>query len=328
MFLFVALPGLVVTITYQKEAKMEDMVLIFSSLFLLVVAVALKLIIRLQTKTRTTTPKHFPPSPPSLPILGHLHLAKKPLHRTLHSLSQKYGQIFSLRFGSRLVVIVSSSSAVEECFTKNDIVLANRPPFLAAKYIGYNMTTVLAASYGDHWRNLRRICALEIFSTNRLNMFLGIRRDEVKRLLLKLSRNSRKDFVKVELKSMFLDLTFNIIMRMVAGKRYYGYREDVKDEEEARQFREIMREIATNGGASNPQEFVPMLRWIDHGGLEKKLMRLAKKTDAFLQGLIDEKKGNEEGNTMIHHLLSLQKSQPEYYTDQIIKGLILVSIPR
>jgi hypothetical protein len=28
---------------------------------------------------------------------------------------------------------------------------------------------------------------------------------------------------------------------------------------------------------------------------------------------------------MIHHLLSLQESEPEYYTDQIIKGHILVS---
>jgi len=57
------------------------------------------------------------------------------------------------------------------------------------------------------------------------------------------------------------------------------------------------------------------------------LMRLANKTDAFLQALVDEKKGKEEGNTMIDHLLSLQKSQPDYYTDQIIKGLILVSLP-
>jgi isoflavone 2'-hydroxylase len=226
------------------------------------------------------------------------------------------------------VVVVSSPSAVEECFTKNDIVLANRPPSLAAKHIGYNMTTVVAAPYGDHWRNLRRICALEIFSTNRLNMFLGIRRDEINRLLRKLGRNSSLDFTKVELKSMFLELTFNIIMRMVAGKRYYGYGEDVKDEEEARQFREIMKEAFENSGVSTPQEFVPMLRWIDNGGLEKRLMRLAKRMDSFLQGLIDEKKGNEEGNTMIHHLLSLQKSQPEYYTDQIIKGLIWVSLPR
>jgi hypothetical protein len=67
-----------------------------------------------------------------------------------------------------------------------------------------------------------------------------------------------------------------------------------------------------------------MLRWIDYGGLEKKLMGLSKKMDAFLQGLIDEKR-REEGNTMIDHLLSLQKSQPEYYTDQIIKGIIRVS---
>jgi isoflavone 2'-hydroxylase len=184
-----------------------------------------------------------------------------------------------------------------------------------------------ASPYGDHWRNLRRISSLEIFSTNRLNTFLGIRRDEVKRLLRKLSRNSREDFAKVELKSMFSDLTFNSIMRMVAGKRYYGYGEDVKDEEEARQFKEIMKEAFENAGASNPHEYVPMLRWIDHGGLEKRLMRLANKTDAFLQALVDEKKGKEEGNTMIDHLLSLQKSQPDYYTDQIIKGLILVTPP-
>ncbi|GLT69339.1 hypothetical protein SLA2020_414970 [Shorea laevis] len=302
---------------------MEDMMLLYWSLSLLV-AIAFKLIY-LQTRT-PPTPKHLPPSPPSLPILGHLHLAKKPLHRTFHRLSQKYGQIFSLRFGSCLVVIVSSPSAVEECFTKNDVVLANRPGFLVGKHLGYNHTTVAASPYGDHWRNLRRISSLEIFSTNRLNMFLGIRRDEIKRLLIKLGRNSCKDFARVELKSMFSELTFNIIMRMVAGKRYYGYGEDVKDEEKARQFREIMREAFANGGASNPGEFVPMLRWIDHGGLEKRMMKLAKKTDVFLQGLVDEKKGEEEGNTMIHHLLSLQKSQPDYYTDQIIKGLILVML--
>ena len=291
-----------------------------SLLLLLFLAVAFKFL--LQTRTKH---KNLPPSPPSLPILGHLHLIKKPLHRTFHHFSQKYGNIFSLQFGTQLVVIVSSPSAVEECFTKNDVVLANRPRLLTSKHFGYNYTTLTAASYGDHWRNLRRISALEIFSTNRLNMFLGIRRDEVKHLLCKLSRNSCQGFAKVELKSMFLELTFNIIMRMVAGKRYYG--EDVKDEEEARQFKGIMKEMVEAGGASNVQELVPLLRWIDHGRLEKRLKKLANKTDAFLQGLIDEKRSKEEkGNTMIDHLLSLQNSQPEYYTDQIIKGLILVSV--
>ena len=88
-------------------------------------------------------------------------------------------------------------------------------------------------------------------------------------------------------------------MRMVAGKRYYG--EDMKDEEEERQFKGIMKEMAGLAGPSNPQEFVPLLRWIDPRRLEKRLMKLANR--------IDEKRSKEEmGNTMIDHLLSLQKS--------------------
>ncbi|KAH7851540.1 hypothetical protein Vadar_023434 [Vaccinium darrowii] len=110
--------------------------------------------------------RKLPPSPPSLPIIGHLHLLKPPLHRTLHRLSQSLGPIFSLRFGSRLVVIVSSPSAVEECFTKNDIVLANRPMFLSGKYFAYNYTSIVATPYGDHWRNQRRLMSLEIFSAS------------------------------------------------------------------------------------------------------------------------------------------------------------------
>ncbi|KAJ6711283.1 P450 FAMILY 81 SUBFAMILY D POLYPEPTIDE 8 putative-RELATED [Salix purpurea] len=73
--------------------------------------------------------RNHPPSPFALPIIGHLHLLKLPIHRTLDSLSKKYGPIFSLELGSYLAVVVSSPSLVEECFTKNDIVLANRPDF-------------------------------------------------------------------------------------------------------------------------------------------------------------------------------------------------------
>lgn len=269
--------------------------------------------------------KNLPPSPPCLPIIGHLHLLKPPAHRTFHRLSQKYGPIFTLWFGYRRVIIVSSSSAVEECFTKNDIVLANRPRLLLGKHLGYNYTTLASSPYGDHWRNLRRISAIEIFSSSRLSSFLNIRRGEIRRSLCKLSRGSTERFAKVELQPIFTELTFNILMRMVAGKRYYG--DDVTDMEEARQFREIIEEAFVYGGAANPGDFLPVLNWISRDGFENKVQRLAKRSDAFLQGLIDENRESKESrNTMIDHLLSLQDSQPEYYTDQIIKGLIMVSM--
>lgn len=38
-----------------------------------------------------TNPLHLPPSPPALPIIGHLHLLGPSLYKSLHNLSTKYG---------------------------------------------------------------------------------------------------------------------------------------------------------------------------------------------------------------------------------------------
>ncbi|KDP32010.1 hypothetical protein JCGZ_12471 [Jatropha curcas] len=262
----------------------------------------------------------LPPTPPALPVIGHLHLFKQPIHRNLQNLSQKYGSIFSLRCGSYPMIIISSPSAVEECFTKNDIVLANRPPLLMGKYLNYNHTTLVTAPYGDHWRNLRRISALEIFSAKRLDTFLGIRREEIRIFLQKLNQACCDGFSKVEMRPLLSELTFNIIMRMVTGKRYGNY-----DVEEARKFREMIREIFAYAEASYPGDFLPFLQWIDFQGYVKKVKALARRTDELLQGLIDRQRNdqNSSNKSMISHLLSLQESQPEYYTDEIVKGFIL-----
>jgi cytochrome P450 len=213
---------------------------------------------------------------------------------------------------------------VEECFTKNDIVLANRPHFLSGKYLNYNNTTMGKVEYGDHWRNLRRISALEIFSSPRLTSLFSIRREEVMALLRRLHSVSKHgNYAKVELRSMLLDLTCNIMMRMVAGKRYYG--EDVKEIEEARIFKEIMEEFAECIVMINVGDLIPMLQWVDFTGHLKKLDRLGKKMDVFLQGLVDEHRDNRDRNTMINRFLALQEEQPEYYTDEVIKGHVLVS---
>ncbi|XP_034689407.1 cytochrome P450 81Q32-like [Vitis riparia] len=271
---------------------------------------------------------NLPPSPPPLPIIGHLHLVRGGgLHRTFRSLSEKYGPILFLQLGWQPTVIVSSPSVVEECFTKNDIVLANRPLFLLGKYLGYNFTALAWAGYGDHWRNLRRLSTLEVFSPSRLDLIVGIQKDEVKCLLQRLSPDSRDGFGKVELKSKFSELTFNIITRAVAGKRFYG--EDV-DAEVSLNFRNLINEIFQSAEATNPADLLPIFRWIDYQGFERKMIEVSGKSDVFMQGLIDEHRSDrsslESRNTMIDHLLSLQKSQPEYYTDEIIKGLIMVLI--
>ncbi|KAE8686036.1 putative Cytochrome P450, family 81, subfamily D, polypeptide 5 [Hibiscus syriacus] len=108
---------------------------------------------------------------------------------------------------------------------------------------------------------------------------------------------SADGFAKVELKLMFSELTFNIITRMMAVSSY-------------------------------PGDFLPFLQWVDYNGYIRRIKDLGKKTDELMQEMIDEHRRNKGDlsieNTMITHLLSLQESQPQYYTDVIIKGLVQV----
>ncbi|TQE10726.1 hypothetical protein C1H46_003629 [Malus baccata] len=270
---------------------------------------------------------NLPPSPPSIPIIGHLHLLKHPVHRTLQSLSSNLGKIILLQWGSRAVLLVSSPSAAEECYTKHDVAFANRPSLLAGKHFHYNFTTVAAAPYGDHWRNLRRIMTLEIFSSSRLAAFSSVRQGEVRLLLTQIMKKS-----KVELKSKFTELAFNVMTMTVVGKRYFG--EDVAEDEEAKNFREVMREAVHLSAATNLEDFFPVLQWTDATGLEKKMVRLMKKMDGFLQSLIEERRGilaagfesngQEVKKLMIDNFLALQQTEPQLYTDEIVKGIILV----
>ncbi|PNX91573.1 isoflavone 2'-hydroxylase-like protein [Trifolium pratense] len=270
---------------------------------------------------------NLPPGPFSLPIIGDLHHLKRPLHRTFKGLTEKYGDVISLWFGSRLVVVVSSLSEFQQCFTKNDVVLANRPKFLSGKYIFYDYTTLGSTSYGEHWRNLRRITSLDVLSNHRINNFAGIRRDETQRLITKLAEDSSTDFAEVELTFRFFDMTFNNIMRMISGKRYYGEDCDMSDIQEASQFRDMVAQLLQLSGANNKTDFMPLLKFLDFKSLEKKVKHIGEKCDEFLIGLLEEQRNKKERtNIMIDHLLNMQESQPEYYTDQIIKGLVLVSI--
>ncbi|CAI9777160.1 unnamed protein product [Fraxinus pennsylvanica] len=275
-----------------------------------------------------------PPSPPSLTLIGHLHLVKEPMNKTLRALSAKYGDVLLLKLGVRKILLITSPSAVDECFTKNDIIFANRPSTLSTKHFSYNNTTISIAPYGDHWCNLRRLAALEIFSSTRIAMYTGTRRRELMLILKELLRSCKHDggSTKVDLKSKFIELAFNVLSMTIAGKRYYG--ENVVDSEEARRVRFVMREMLEYSGNTNLGDFLPFLQWVDFRGLEKRFANLMKKLDKFVQDLVNERRGllseklceshGQSEKTMINHLLSLQQKEPDYYTDELIKGIILV----
>lgn len=273
---------------------------------------------------------NFPPTPfPVIPLIGHLYLLKKPLQKTLSNLSDLYGPVFFLWLGSRPVLVVSSVSAAEECFTKNDINFANRPHFLYAKYLGYNYSGIVWAPYGDHWRNLRRVASIELLSSYRLQKLSQIRVEEVQTLMNKLFLSgSENKYQTLHMKPVLSKLMFNVMTRMIAGRSYFG--ENTSKSEEAKRFQEIIAESSVLVGASNTGDFMPIVRWFAFNKMEKRLKILHKKRDKLAQKWIEDfrdrisdESGESEEKSMIEILLSLQHREPEYYTDETIKSLML-----
>lgn len=268
--------------------------------------------------------KNLPPSPVGFPVIGHLHHLKEPVHRCLRDLSRNLGSdVFLLRLGSRRAVVVTSASAVEEFLSQqNDVIFANRPPATFTEYISYNNTMLSAAPYGENWRRLRRFCTVDIFSAASLRDSSEVRREEVRALLrtIHVATSGGNDSVRLELRPLLSTLTFNTVMSMIAGKR--------EQDEETKEVRELITDVFEFAGVTYVGDFLPILKIFDFDGYLKRMKKLFSKLDKFFQKLVDEHRRNrgktEYEKTMIAHLLSLQESEPEYYTDDIIKGLVQV----
>ncbi|PPS02959.1 hypothetical protein GOBAR_AA17697 [Gossypium barbadense] len=176
------------------------------------------MVFKLQMRSNINeSPKSLPPAPWKLPILGHLHLLmfSLPCHR-LTELAKKHGSLMHLQLGELSHLVVSSPETAKEVMKTHDTNFANRPFLLVAEIILYNFLDIGFAPYGGHWRQLRKVCTLELLSTKREQSFRSIREEQVGSLIRSLFSNTR---LEINLGEMLCNLSYNIILRTAFAKR-------------------------------------------------------------------------------------------------------------
>ncbi|OAY50855.1 cytochrome P450 CYP82D47 [Manihot esculenta] len=263
--------------------------------------------------------KPQPPKPAGAwPLLGHLPLfagCQQLPHIMLGDLADKYGPIFTLHIGARQALVVSSWEVAKELFTTNDIALADRPSFTAAKYLSYDGAMFGFAPYGDYWREMRKLITMELLSSRQLESLKHVRVSEIENFLKELhvcwmEKRIGSNHVVVDLKQRFSDLNLNLILRLVVGKRYAGTAGG-GDGKEAERCHKAIESFFHLTGVFVLRDAIPFLGWLDVGGYEKVMKRTAKELDELVSEWLEEhrsKRNSEEVANEEHDFMTLMLS--------------------
>nr|POE75340.1 premnaspirodiene oxygenase [Quercus suber] len=242
----------------------------------------------------------LPPGPWKLPVIGHLHhLVSSLPHRCMRDLAQKYGPIMQLQMGEVLAVVISSPKAAKEVLKTHDPTFANRASVLVVEVMTYDNSSMIFAPYGDYWRQMRKICVLELLSTKRVQSFRSIREEEVLNLIESISLSKG---LPINLSEKIFSSTYSIASRAAFGNK-------CKYEKE---FISLMKESFLLSGGFHLPDLFPSIKFLSYlTGMKFAMEKIHKSTDRILNNIVNEHKMKRS------HTSAANKHEPDYHDDLV-----------
>ncbi|KAL4362574.1 hypothetical protein GQ457_04G015420 [Hibiscus cannabinus] len=226
--------------------------------------------------------RNLPPSPPKLPLIGNIHQVGKLPHRSFRALSEKYGPLMLLHMGKSPTLVVSSAELGREIMVAHDA-FVERPQIKVTHTLFCGCTDIAFSSYGDYWRQAKKICVVELLTQRRVKMFQLVREQEVSRMIENV-RQCCQNGSEIAAGEMFETIANNIISRSVLGRVY-------ERENGNKGFAELSRKTMDLIGSFCFEDFFPYLGWVDVliTGLTSELDRVSSELHAFLDQVIEDR---------------------------------------
>ncbi|KAM3393385.1 hypothetical protein ACQJBY_014201 [Aegilops geniculata] len=233
----------------------------------------------------------LPPGPWNLPVIGSLHHlvgTKLPPHRAFLRLARRHGPLMLLRLGEVPIVIVSTPEAAMEVFKTNDLAFATRPSSPTVDIISCGGKGFALAPYGNHWRQMRKICIMELLSARQVRRIDSIKQAEVTHLMESVATaSSASSSAIIDIGKELSRLTNNIIARAAFGGK-------------CRQQEVYLRELAVLAslvGGFSLVELYPssrLVRWLT--GDSRDVRRSNARIQRILADIIQERKKKKQHN--------------------------------
>ncbi|XP_010508469.1 PREDICTED: cytochrome P450 705A5-like [Camelina sativa] len=253
----------------------------------------------------------LPPSLPSLPIIGHLHLLLSTLpHKSLQKLSFKYGSLISLRIFNIPVVLVSSASVAYEIFRTHDVNISFRgsPPIDDSLFVG--SWSFIFSPYGDHWKFMKKLMVTKLLGSQALERSRVVRADELHRFYVSLlDKAGKKETIDIVKETM--RLSNNIICKMIVGR---SCSEENGEAEKARSL--ASESIALVNKIVLGSMLRPPFKKLLTSLFRKEVMVLSSRFDELLERILreyEEKLDGHQGTELMDALLEAYQDENAEY---------------
>ncbi|CAK8543311.1 unnamed protein product [Lathyrus sativus] len=230
---------------------------------------------------RTQNKPNLPPSPFSLPIIGHLHLLGTIPHQGFHKLSTKYGPIIHLSLGSIPCVVASSPESAKEFLKTHENYFSNRPQSSAVDYLTYGSQDFSFSPYGPYWKFMKKICMSELLSGITLTRLLPVRKQETKRFVDFLLKKGKENEA-IDVAKELLRMSNNVVSRMIMSESCS------ENEGEAEEVRKLVQDTVHLTGKFNVSDFIWFFKNWDVQGFSKRLTEIRDRFDSMMERIIKE----------------------------------------
>ncbi|OWM91373.1 cytochrome P450 71D7-like [Punica granatum] len=267
----------------------------------------------------------LPPSPKRLPFIGNLHQMRgSHPHHTLSNLAKRHGPIMSLQLGEILAIVISSPEAAKEILKTHELAFAQRPKFAHLDAVMYKNCSLIFSPYGEYWRQIRKICVLELLSMKKVASFRYIREQEAWNMIKAIGDFEGKTF---NLSKLVSSLLMNLTARAAFGERC-KHRDD---------FVSFIEELAQLSEWFKLCDLFPSMKFLRNTSRVKTAWeRLHGKINDILNHIIEDHKAKHEiaishenkapmGEDLVDVLLNLHKTKEFHFliTMDVIKNVIM-----
>ncbi|GKE23786.1 cytochrome P450 71AV8, partial [Tanacetum coccineum] len=229
------------------------------------------------------------------------------------------GPIARLQLGEISAILISSPHFAKEIMKTHDLVFADRPKLLSIE-IACNYQDIVFAPYGDYWRQMRKICILELLSAKKVRSFQYLREEESRNLVESVAMKKSKT---INLTEKIFTMMNTIICKVAVGS-------ECKDQAK---YIEAIQEFIYLSGGFDVADVFPSIKILHLlAGTRSKLVKIHKKMDEILDSIIQNHRSsgrqNNDNEDLLDVLLRLKDHGGLQFplTSDQIKAVIFVSI--